>query len=132
MQRTARSGQRRKMRIDGKRLPKGKTNWNRTDSLSDEDIARCAQRDPAARPLTKRELARMKPVPLVKRVRRNLGFTQEQFAQAFDLSLATVRDWEQGRSKPDQSSRTLLFLIEAIPQQVNAALKARRRKSVPA
>jgi putative transcriptional regulator len=121
-----------RMRIDGKRLPKGKTNWNRIDSLSDEDIARCAQGDPAARSLTKRELARMKPVPLVKQVRRSLGFTQEQFAQAFDLSLSTIRDWEQGRSKPDQSSRTLLFLIEAIPQQVNAALKERRRKTVPA
>jgi putative transcriptional regulator len=97
-----------RMRIDGKRLPRGKTNWNRIDSLSDEDIARCARGDPAARSLTKRELARI------------------------DLSLSTIRDWEQGRSKPDQSSRTLLFLIEAIPQQVNAALKERRRKTVPA
>jgi putative transcriptional regulator len=120
------------MRIDGKRLPKGKTDWKKIDALSDEDIARAAKGDPAARPLTKRELARMKRVPLPKQVRRSLGFTQEQFAHAFGLSVATVRDWEQGRSKPDQSSRTLLFLIETIPQQVSAALKERRRKTVSA
>jgi putative transcriptional regulator len=121
-----------KMRIDGKHIPRGKTNWKRIDALSDDDIARCAQGDPTARPLTKMELARMKRAPLVKRLRRSLGFTQQQFAQRFGLSLATIRDWEQGRSKPDQSSRTLLFLIAAIPQQVNAALKDRRRKTVPA
>ena len=121
-----------RMRIDGKRLPKGKTDWKKIDALSDEDIARAAKGDSAARPLTRTELARMKRVPLPKQVRRSLGFTQEQFAQAFGLSLATIRDWEQGRSKPDQSSRTLLFLIQTIPEQVSAALKERRRKTVPA
>ena len=121
-----------RMRVEGKRLPKGATDWKRVDALSDGDIARAAKGDPAARPLTKKERARMKRMPLAKQVRRSFGFTQEQFAQAFGLSLATIRDWEQGRSKPDQSSRTLLFLIQTIPQQVCTVLRERRRRTVSA
>ncbi len=51
-----------------------------------------------------------------------LGLTQEEFADAYGIPVGTLRDWEQGRREPDQASKTLLKLIEVIPQEVRAAL----------
>jgi putative transcriptional regulator len=48
--------------------------------------------------------------------------TQEELCERFGLSLATLRDWEQGRTEPDHASRTLLKLIARIPRQVEQAL----------
>lgn len=64
----------------------------------------------------------MKRVADVKAIRTKLGMTQEAFAEAFHLSVATVRDWEQGRFLPDRAARVLLRLIETIPDHVRSAL----------
>ena len=60
--------------------------------------------------------------PGVRILRVVLDLTQEEFAKRFGLSLATVRDWEQARSEPDQASKTLLTLIQRIPDEVEQAL----------
>lgn len=39
-------------------------------------------------------------VRLSRRVREMLGHTQEQFARALGVSLATVQNWESGRKRP--------------------------------
>ena len=44
-----------------------------------------------------------------------LGMTQEEFARTYEISLHSIRDWEQGRSRPDSSAQTLLRLIERRP-----------------
>jgi DNA-binding transcriptional regulator YiaG len=36
----------------------------------------------------------------VKAIRETMELSQEQFALEFGLELATVRNWEQGRSEP--------------------------------
>jgi putative transcriptional regulator len=51
-----------------------------------------------------------------------LGLTQEEFAEAYAIPVGTLRDWEQGRRRPDQASQTLLKLIERMPHEVRAAL----------
>lgn len=43
-----------------------------------------------------------------KTMRRALGLTQEAFAMRYHISLGTLRDWEQGRSEPDQTARAYL------------------------
>ena len=50
------------------------------------------------------------------------GLTQEAFAKAFGFTFAAVRDWEQGRRKPDRSSRALLAVIASNPDAVRDAL----------
>lgn len=87
--------------------------------MTEEEIEVAASGDPDAQPLTEEQLARAQPVWRVKRVRRALGLTQEEFAQRFGLSLATVRDWEQGRTQPDQTASTYLEVI-ARPADGNA------------
>jgi putative transcriptional regulator len=67
-------------------------------------------------------------VPLtvdVKAVRKRLGLTQAEFAQRYNLTLARVRDWEQGRSEPDSAVRAYLKVIEREPKAVERALAAR-------
>lgn len=103
-------------------LPKDETDWEALKELSDDEVERRAASDPDAKPLTKDDMRRMRRSPRVRIIRTSLGLSQEEFAERFGLSLATVRDWEQGRSEPDQASGTLLKLIARIPDEVQAAL----------
>ena len=43
----------------------------------------------------------------VLRLRRRLGIGQIEFANRYRLALGTLRNWEQGRSEPDQSAKVL-------------------------
>ena len=47
----------------------------------------------------------------VRAVRTRLNLTQEEFSLRFGLTLARVRDWEQGRSSPDSAARAYLTVI---------------------
>jgi DNA-binding transcriptional regulator YiaG len=60
----------------------------------------------------------------VKTIRETLGLSQEAFAHRFGLDLATVRNWEQKRSRPDTAARVLLRTIEKEPDAVTRALTA--------
>jgi putative transcriptional regulator len=58
----------------------------------------------------------------VKRIRDRLGMSQARFAAAYGFSVDSVRNWEQGRRKPDVSARALLTVIDREPEAVNRAL----------
>ena len=58
----------------------------------------------------------------VAAIRKRLKLSQDKFAAQFGLSAATVRDWEQGRRKPDSTARILLKVIDKRPEAVVAAL----------
>jgi putative transcriptional regulator len=60
----------------------------------------------------------------VRAIRLSLNLTQEQFAERFRLSVATLRQWEQGRCKPDNAAAVLLTVIAHAPKAVDEALKA--------
>jgi DNA-binding transcriptional regulator YiaG len=55
-------------------------------------------------------------------LRRRLGMTQEQFAMVFQIALPVVRNWEQGRNKPDGAATVMLRMIEAHPKEVEELL----------
>ena len=110
--------------LDPANPPRGKTDWRRVDALSDDEIERAARSDPDAPPLGDEELAQLQRVVDVKELRRRLRMSQERFARSFDLSVGTVRDWEQGRSVPDRPARVLLRLIERNPEIVVETLQA--------
>ena len=48
----------------------------------------------------------------VKRIRTAAGMTQADFARAFHIELRTLQDWEQGRRKPDATTRAYLAVIQ--------------------
>jgi putative transcriptional regulator len=100
----------------------GKFDWRRFDGLSDDEVRAAALDDPDAQPLSDTALARMKPVPRARTLRRALGLTQEEFAARYRIPLGTLRDWEQGRSEPDQPARAYLTVIARDPEGVRRAL----------
>jgi putative transcriptional regulator len=61
----------------------------------------------------------------VKRVRRKLGLSQNDFAEQFGISAATLRNWEQGRRQPDGPARVLLTIIDREPAAVQRVLASR-------
>lgn len=60
----------------------------------------------------------------VKALRHELGLSQAEFAHRFGFTPARIRDWEQGRSKPDGAVRAYLMVIERDPKAVERALSA--------
>ena len=58
-------------------------------------------------------------------IRVTLGMTQATFAATFGVPLTTLRDWEQGRSRPDGAARSYLLVIGRRPEAVQEALSSR-------
>ena len=56
--------------------------------------------------------------------RLKLGMSQSQFAKAISVPLATLKNWEQQRVRPDPAARSLLLIVHQEPE---AALRALRR-----
>jgi len=89
------------------------TDWTKFDAMSDKEAHKAALADPDARPLTKRQLAKMRQVSPAKRLRWKLGLSQAEFAERFHIPVGTLRDWEQHRTEPDQAALSYLKVIEA-------------------
>jgi putative transcriptional regulator len=58
----------------------------------------------------------------VRALRQRLGLTQADFARRYGFALTALRDWEQGRRRPERSARVLLRVIEREPEAVERAL----------
>jgi putative transcriptional regulator len=58
----------------------------------------------------------------VRQVRTKMGLSQAQFATKFGFPPATLRNWEQGRARPDASTRVLLAVIAKHPEAVEDVL----------
>ena len=62
----------------------------------------------------------------VKAVRAKLGASQSEFALMIGVSVATLRNWEQGRRTPDGPALALLRVAAKNPDAVAAALHGKR------
>jgi putative transcriptional regulator len=90
--------------------------------LTEDEINAAALSDPDNPPRTPEREKHLKRVPRVKVMRRALGLTQEEFAARFRIPLGTLRDWEQGKTEPDQAARAYLTVIARNPKAVTEAL----------
>lgn len=91
--------------------------------MTEEEIHAAAISDLDAQPLVEADLARMKRTPRAKIIRRALQLTQEEFAARYHIPLGTLRDWEQGRSEPDQTAQAYLKAIAVNPDAIYQALQ---------
>jgi putative transcriptional regulator len=66
----------------------------------------------------------------VRAIRRALKMTQEEFAGRFGFPLSTLRDWEQGRGRPETSARAYLLVISRDAKAVADALMDAHRAGV--
>ena len=58
----------------------------------------------------------------VAAIRKALGLTQAAFAARYGFPVGTLRDLEQGRARPDASTRAYLTVISREPEAVQRAL----------
>jgi putative transcriptional regulator len=86
--------------------------------MSQEQVRNAAAADPDARPMTADQIRKAERVPRVKTLRRALGLTQAEFGTRYHIPVGTLRDWEQGRSEPDQPAKAYLQVIARDPDHV--------------
>ncbi|MGH9600546.1 MAG: helix-turn-helix domain-containing protein [Terracidiphilus sp.] len=103
------------------------TDWAAVAALTDDEIHAAALSDPDCSPLplgSDEEMAKLGfiHIPNVKKLRDRLGMTQEAFAAAYRIPVGTLRDWEQGRKRPDAPARAYLAVIARNPEAVAALL----------
>ena len=93
----------------------GLVNKRLLDATTEEDIAKHKAIDDAEAMLDAAQFAR--------RVRRRLGFSQAEFAMRIDVSLDTIRNWEQGKRSPTGAAKALLKVLDKAPEVALAALQ---------
>jgi putative transcriptional regulator len=88
--------------------------------------------------LTEAQMARAMPAKVRRRImrgeiesgddvamlRRFVGLTQTQFAQAMGISVHTLRNWEQGRRRPEGPAIGLLRIAARHPRIIRENLQS--------
>jgi len=95
--------------------------WAKVDATTEEDIRRYQIEDgydPDYEP------DHVEFVCPPKSVRERAGFSQEAFAAALRVPLATVQDWESAGFAPDPAARSLLRLVAKEPALIIRLLAA--------
>jgi putative transcriptional regulator len=95
-------------------LPKGRVDLNRLDTTHEGDIAAQQHRDETNAMLDAAKFAR--------RVRKRLGLSQSEFSRRINVSLETIRNWEQGKRCPTGAAKALLKILDKAPEAALAAL----------
>lgn len=62
------------------------------------------------------------PTEDARSIRKRTGLSQAAFARQIGVSVATLRNWEQGRRCPDGPARVLLALLDKDPAIVARTL----------
>lgn len=60
----------------------------------------------------------------ISALRRFVGLTQAQFARAVGISVHTLRNWEQGRRRPDGPAVALLRIAARHPRIIRENLRS--------
>ena len=60
----------------------------------------------------------------IKAIRAKVGMSQAVFARTFQLSLDTLKGWEQGKRSPDAAATNYLRIIAADPEYVQRLIAA--------
>ena len=82
--------------------------------LTEEQFARAIP----ARTRRRLMLGRFESGEDIVALRRFVGFTKAQFAEAVGISVHTLRNWEQGRRRPDGPAIALLRIAARHPRVI--------------
>ena len=94
--------------------PMGRINAARFDATTESQlVAQQASDDPS----TMQDAAKY-----ARRVRQRLGLTQQELSQRIDVSLKTIRSWEQGKRSPTGTAKVLLRVFDRAPEAALGAL----------
>lgn len=99
------------------------TDWAAVEALTAEEIHAAVLSDPDAAPIAFFDQPSFIRIPNVRRLRERLAMTQEAFAATYRIPVGTLRDWEQGRKRPDAPARAYLTVIARDPKAVASLLE---------
>jgi putative transcriptional regulator len=108
------------MTLEALRAHKPDIDLARIDATTDEDIAR-HMREEGYDP---EEPIREEDIISPAAIRKRLGLSQRQFAAAIHVPVATLQNWEQGRTLMDPSARALMLILAREPEAALRALGA--------
>ena len=100
--------------LDPTARPTGKINRRKVDATTEADIARQISEDDVE--------AMQDAARFARRVRGRLGFSQSEFAERINVSLDTIRNWEQGKRCPTGAAKALLKVLDKVPEAALTAL----------
>lgn len=103
-----------KLRIDTNTPVQGRIDTARFDATTDQDIAAQTRVDEVQ--------AMHDAAKFTRRVRTRLGLSQAEFSQRIDVSLETIRNWEQGKRVPTGAAKSLLKILDKAPEAALMAL----------
>lgn len=95
-------------------LAVGRIDALRVDATTEADIAAQLTADEAD--------ALLDAAKFTRRVRKRLGLSQVEFSQRIEVSLETIRNWEQGKRRPTGAAKALLKVLDRAPEAALAAL----------
>ena len=94
---------------------KGRVNLRMLDATTDADILMQQKTDDAE--------VLQDAAKFARRIRKRLGLTQLEFSQRIDVSLDTIRNWEQGKRCPTGAAKALLKILDKAPESALLALR---------
>ena len=89
-------------------LPEGRFDSKVFDQTTEADLLRQQHEDDAQALVDMGEY--------IRDIRRRLGLSQREFAARINVSLDTIRNWEQGRRYPTGAAKALLRVLDRAPQ----------------
>jgi putative transcriptional regulator len=92
----------------------GRIDAARVDGTTEQELARQQAQD--------EKEAMMDAARFARRVRKRLGLTQAEFSRRIEVSLDTIRNWEQGKRTPTGAAKALLKVLDRNPEVALAAL----------
>lgn len=72
------------------------------------------------------------PESEVRGIRERYGLSQDKFASLLGISVATLRNWEQGRRRPEGPARVLLRVASEHPEAILGSGKNQKSKKTGA
>ncbi len=64
------------------------------------------------------------PPEQIKAIRQTMNLSQSVFAKVLNVSLSSVRQWEQGKRQPTGATKVLLELLEKSPNLLDYRFSA--------
>ena len=92
----------------------GRSDFAKIDATTEEDVQRHMVED-GMNP--DQPFAGMRPIVSPAEVRQRTGLSQDKFAKALGIPAATLRNWEQGRTQPDQVALSFFALVADDPER---------------
>jgi putative transcriptional regulator len=102
--------------------PKGQTDWAALEAMSDEEAETAALADPDNQPWPSDQP--MHKMARVKRVRKQLRLSQDEFAARYHVPLGQLKAWERHEATPDPIAQAFIEAIAGEPEAVARALAA--------